>query len=406
MSGSNECVRKKSGLAGLMTTLGMGYVGAVLVHWKSQGLGWVLLGLMNSPVSLVADVNLADLAVITVLSVMHWMLVRKWSRGRISGEKMVIGLGAVIALWLPVQKAVSGGRVSAGMALLSGLSIWLVVVYECLWGRDVLEGEKSGDGGGVKMGLLRYLVRRTSIWQVGLVSAGPVLGAWLLARSGDGSILGLGMALAGVIFDGWVVFGLLHFILHTHLYNIKHFSQGITVLADENSEDTLYNYMVLSNYNDGLVEDKETKEKNREVLYGNLLSVLGKIEDMMFLIARRQVVRTNVMPSEKIRKVPEMLLCNRETGGVVEYDMGPRLVSKGICYLFGRLVYAQALEKARRARPIVERMKKLAWQMDVSKRKRIMQALGNIKRESEKVAMVNTGELLRMVDLWVCGFSS
>ncbi|KAI5191144.1 hypothetical protein NECID01_1313 [Nematocida sp. AWRm77] len=396
---SNESIRQHCNITIITAVMSLGYVVSILHHWRALGLGLVWT-LVRHPISLVVDIDAKYLGWVTLLCFVYQSMIQKYATGKIQGHVLAVGIWIMVLLGVCLQSFFRtmpmGGRMQVCALIPNTLLITFALQQKCTRASNRKIMEK---------GLLRYLLKNLSFQMVFNIIGFSLLAVRLSSVFSE-SMLEVLNVFTSTITDSILAYYMFSFVFHVYLYNIKYFSKRISVLGSMNTEDTLYNYIVINSYNEKHVLDTGLRQKNLEIEYGYLLEVLQGIEENIYSIVKHQAIKNVIIPQNKVRDLPNIFLTAPSKSIPLQYNISNKIMQNIIYYFFTRSIYNRCLKKAETIKPLISKIKDLSWKIELRKKKKIITAMENIKTELEKLAQIDTSELSNFLSIWICYFST
>ncbi|OAG28960.1 hypothetical protein NEDG_01099 [Nematocida displodere] len=409
MGTTMEQVRSKCGLASFIGALTLAYVCALVQHWRGLGLLGFILSVLYKPVSLIVDVEIRYLCLITGLCVMYLFLVRKYVHGGVSALSLIFKVSLLALLYVVAENVfvcsiypTTGIRLKVYVDLVNVVWVTGVIVYESRVQRNYEIAKEA-------FGLFGYLIRSyTVLGYLGIPTLSVLVG-WVSHLFGCGALAVLESVWEGAV-NGLVLYGAFSSILHLYIYNIKYFTSepGMDLGGSDLVCDCIFTGLCVSSYIDGEYSpSKSTKEANIDAIYHYIVEVLQSMEYLVYTIVRNQMVQKVSVPQKKVRNIPDILLTTRATTEVSLYsDFSSKVTHKPIFTLLSRIVYQRALFKAKHVDRIIKKLKTVSWKLEAGKKKKLVLAVERVKKEAEKIVPIKTVELTNLLSIWICTISS
>ncbi|KAI5171052.1 hypothetical protein NEFER03_0454 [Nematocida sp. LUAm3] len=396
----NERVERKCFIADITGVMMVGYLSLLFRNWRYMGIVRVLVNGLFSPFSLLLDVSATGLLINTFLYGIYYICLYKWSRGGISDRNLLMCAGLIIFFAQSFQMNIYKNwekRSSIGMLLLNTLLILCTLVVE---GYNVRNHEKKEEK---RKGVIRYLLRKISIVNIVVIGGLSLFARYFLFQSTleeEGFI-----SLVGILVDGILAMVVSHVIFHLHIYNITHFSRGISKLSQKNGKASLYNLLVLREYRENELPNS-IKEKNSEILCEYIKDLLYEMETLMHIMIKNQISKPRISSQEKIRDIPEVLRYSVSQDVQMDYVNPNKLLYRAFNYMFLKVLYKRVIGKALVNRRILEKAKRTTWKMEATRRNKLLSLLEKCKEESKKIHLIDASELTNILSLWICYFST
>ncbi|KAI5190948.1 hypothetical protein NEMIN01_1281 [Nematocida minor] len=391
--------RKRSNCATIGLVALLGYLSSVAELWRKNGIAHFFWMVVKKPIDLI-DIHYGFLFFTGVLTYLHYMLIRSWTKNRINRIGMLLSLFMITGGMNCLHKVVHGG--AADHRHMAGTVFVQSVVVTAFLFKDILSTDLSYSSKGVA----RYLAEKMPINNIMAIFFLSLVSAWILTFFLSSYLKIVEITIRNTL-DSISVYILLYLTHYTYIYNLNHFSYGISILSEENKTHSIENYIVLTNYDDKQITEKNIKEKNNEILYAYALDLFADIENTICAISKQQKIKNIFTSSKTVRNIPKMLLSEKKGAlPILKDDIAAGLAYKLYFYIFSTTLYKRALHDAKKSQKIISRLQRTIWQMDSSCRKKIMQGIENVRKELREIITFETEELFNILGIWSFHFTT
>lgn len=371
----------------------LGYISSVVELWRKNGIVYFFWVIIKRPVAMI-DVHYVFFVLLGMLAYLFYMVIRAWGKSRLPFVVVLISLviisGGALCLHVGMNSGIVKDSEVAGGILMQCLLI-TVLMYREMIRIDVCPLDN---------GVLVYLFKKAPVNKVWFMGVCSFLGAWGCMLFTSSCLHTMEIAVRCTL-DGISVYILLFLILHTHIYNVNHFSKDIQVLSKDNQVYSIENRIVLTNYDDAQITENEVKSKNNQIIYEYALDLLRNVEEGVYSIVKKQKISKVCIEPKPIRKLPKMLLIEAEKQSpIIKNDITGSLLYKLYFFVFSRVVYERILSDIKLSQNIISKLTRVIWLMDLNCRKKLLQRIDDVRKDARKIIAFDTSDLTNILNVW------